>query len=381
MYRRFLNLSQQSQQTPALASLGISNKLGKNSSIPNRQRFAIFLIGTLLTFGISLFFISYKLMLNGSPWTKETPPPTPPPWENITDLVALNIPLFTMGGAIGGTCNQMHTISLGVSKAVEAKGLLIVWGPYKRIFEQLDLEYMKTNYPQLNFVLRDNQPQLGGYDGWAGVACGLRHSYDWIKHGVRPKKEFREQAENGIAELRREAAVTVAVRLRYFEDLCNREGDLTRLSWLQDGRPCHRNNQDYVVDANRICRYRLDQDLVNTLEQEWPELKQAQSFGAFVSTDDQRPNYNLEFFDKNYAKQFRFLSATRSPPSTNMLVDMWAATMADYYVGNPMSSCEPIITQWRGSMKGKEGKVYPTKCFSGFESPQIKLDPAVYGPC
>jgi hypothetical protein len=303
--------------------------------------------------------------------------PTANPSENVRLLLAQNMSILAMGRPVGGTCNQLHYLSHSVKQAVERNATLIVWGQFKKIFlNLLDLEYMHQMYPQFRYLLWDNEPHAEelSLSPWDGIRCGLRYSSEWIQKAVRPHPGLRAQAENLINILRRKSDRVIAIHLRYFDQNCSPAGTLTRLKWTEEGRPCHKRNQSYVLDYDRICRYRLDQILFDSMHREWPELSSIVNFGAYVSTDDEREEYVKEFFDEDHARQFKFSAATRSPPKTNMLVDMWASTLADYYVSNPMSSCEPIIAQWRSQIPVNKGKMYPSACFLGFEDPSEKSE-------
>jgi len=50
---------------------------------------------------------------------------------------------------------------------------------------------------------------------------------------------------------------------------------------------------------------------------------------------------------------------------------MWMAATSDYYLANPLSSCEAVVAQWRAQLWSGDVKQYPTDCYSGFAHEQF----------
>jgi hypothetical protein len=53
---------------------------------------------------------------------------------------------------------------------------------------------------------------------------------------------------------------------------------------------------------------------------------------------------------------------------TNMLVDMWVSTLADYHVGQMYSSCDGIVALWRSELASDgQSRMAPKVCYSRWD--------------
>jgi len=135
----------------------------------------------------------------------------------------------------------------------------------------------------------------------------------------------------------------------------------------------------------------LTPELASTIVTEWPEHDFAGNAAAiYLMTDRERPDIDATFFRASLPAPFAFARHDNA----SVFTDLWAAALADFYVANPISSCEGIVAQWRASLHGGNVRQFPRLCFDPFATPQAADrdlcrhtrvytldDPAGMGPC
>jgi len=135
----------------------------------------------------------------------------------------------------------------------------------------------------------------------------------------------------------------------------------------------------------------LTPELASTIVNEWPEHDFAASTAAiYLMTDRERPDVDATFFRPSLPAPFAFARHDNA----SVFTDLWAAALADFYVANPISSCEGIVAQWRASLHGGKVGQFPRQCYEPYAKPQAADralcrhtsaytldDPAGMGPC
>jgi hypothetical protein len=285
----------------------------------------------------------------------------------MTTTLVMSKQQLTLSGNYGYTCNQLHSLSYALELSKEKNAILVLWGTWTTLVnEHLDVEHLHHHY---DIELQSDMPMNVEVIPSSGAFfIGLRHNLAATRLHLRPRPEYRRRAEE-IIRAHHMIRPIIGIHLRYFLDpggeKC-KDGMLIHPEWIEQGRPCHISVANYPVDPNAVCNTQLDTNLMNRMTTEWPELESPFSF--YVATDGQRPDLVDSFF-RSSLRSVRSILGTE-----NLFVDMWSSVLCDYYVPNLMSSCEPIITQWRSVFwKGYPVRVSPRACFEPFANESLSM--------
>jgi len=58
-----------------------------------------------------------------------------------------------------------------------------------------------------------------------------------------------------------------------------------------------------------------------------------------------------------------------------MLMDSWALALADVHVGNPLSSCDTLVSHWRVALGRDAPSSFPQRCYAGFYDKKTVPEP------
>ncbi|KAH9255101.1 hypothetical protein BASA81_006860 [Batrachochytrium salamandrivorans] len=115
--------------------------------------------------------------------------------------------------------------------------------------------------------------------------------------------------------------------------------------------------------------YSLSSTQVKILKQEWPLLFSKPRVKILLATDKQTPASESEMHQIDFGTVHElqdYDSCLVKIKHHNMLADMWAMSMLDLHMGNPISSCDDIVAHWRQRNGKLIGSSYPTKCYDGY---------------
>jgi hypothetical protein len=288
----------------------------------------------------------------------------PPP------LLAEPKPRITLGIEAGEFCNRLLAVAVGISLAKSSNSTFVLWGGWKtQTVHELDLELLQAYAGDSIALEGDAQPMdamVLHEDAQQEIWCGSKVSLDVIRFGMRPRAEARELAERALFSLRRHAQVnmTMAVHGRNQRNICrkrtNKFPDFCHESSLYD-------NEKRKFD---ICDYRMSKSLASAVTAEWPEHR-LQGLGVFLMTDRERPDMDATYLASGLPSPF----AHAVHENFSMVADLWAAANADYYLANPISSCEGVVAQWRAELHGPDRvRQFPRTCFEPYRRRQAETD-------
>ena len=58
-----------------------------------------------------------------------------------------------------------------------------------------------------------------------------------------------------------------------------------------------------------------------------------------------------------------------------MLMDSCALALADVHVGNPLSSCDTLVSHWRLALGRDAPSSFPQRCYAGFYDKKTVPEP------
>ena len=287
-----------------------------------------------------------------------------------------------LGANFGRQCNQMVIISMGLSIAKRDGFTLTIDKDSFPVLSKLDLELFEETFKGLfifrhkNEPLPENSVESDALDAPPTYWCGLKIKLDSIRKGFRPKKEFREAAEQEVAKMREVIGLNadlMSVHVRIYDGFCDKlVPDVCEWTQGYEFRP-----------VPFGCNQTLTKEYLQWIKADWPDHDWAnRPLSIYLSTDRQS-----EAVDKSFTEGYRSLgiqsvfepnlllkqkTVRNEYHSTGeMLVDMWISVLTDFHVGMPRSSCDKIIAEWRGVVK-EQGKqlqldtVHPRGCFSNY---------------
>jgi hypothetical protein len=278
-------------------------------------------------------------------------------------------PRIILGNETGEFCNRLLAIAVGLSLAKSTNSTLVLWGGWKTtVNDALDVERLVA-FAGDSVALEDAQPAdaiVLHEDAQEQTWCGSKASLTAVRTWMRPHLAARLQAEQALQRLKQSGKVrtTMAVHGRNQRNLCrmrtNKFPDFCHESSAYD-------NENRTYD---ICDYRMSPALARAVSSEWPDANFS-DVGVYLMTDSERPDYDATFLRP--ALPAPFVLALQQ--NVSMIADMWAAANADYYLANPISSCEGVVAQWRAELHGDHRvRQYPRRCFEPYAQPEVASD-------
>jgi len=82
----------------------------------------------------------------------------------------------------------------------------------------------------------------------------------------------------------------------------------------------------------------------------------------YLSTDQQKPAADKDIVNALAKRGI----AVQLGAADDILQDIWASVESDFHFGNPSSSCDGLIAQWRAHAGKPAATMYPAECFSGY---------------
>jgi len=107
-----------------------------------------------------------------------------------------------------------------------------------------------------------------------------------------------------------------------------------------------------------------------------PEFPRDENYVVIFATDKQRPQGDAEL-KKNLPNRTISLAEldanlTKIPGNQLMIIEMWALAQTDYFVAQPLSSCETIIMHWRYALFGISDKMsFPPDCYEIYNQERL----------
>jgi len=311
--------------------------------------------------------------------TLRAPPPSPSPLVKAPSAMAPRA-MPPRRGALnvsaayfinGGMCNRLLELAYIYTYATELNAHIVIHSRLaNRLRADFDIERMQqqTNGAFI-FDFSGRIPPAASFiqsrSDYPPVHCASRLSLDFFASVLRPNRNHASQAERQVAELRaRGAQSVVSVHARGFE----RQGCRGTLNKF--GPVCHArsrmNGGNDTVDV--LCDTALKTVRV-LAAREWPHVRDWSRAGFYVSTDNQESHAAA---DASYFAGRDAPVAAKSTKNTSMVTDMWTSALADFYLAQPTSTCEPIIAQWRlaANPAATRGTMYPKDCFDNFALPE-----------
>jgi hypothetical protein len=299
--------------------------------------------------------------------------------------------LFALTRPCGQTCNNYLSLALGVTQARLHNARFLLWGRWKEIIIQFDVDRLAAMIgDDLQVDDAGESDRVPKASCSETVWCASRLSLDIIRDVLRPPAKDRVLGLAALAKLRESGATTlVSVHGRFIRGNCLTQGQ--RLAYF-----CHEKD---LVDGKlesswdfHYCAYGLSPALANTVRRTWPERDWGrEKLGFFLSSDGFQSK-----IDSTYNSSLPMppgVVEAFKPTGTSMPADMWwvgalacsltalarvcavacrASVFADYYVSTPLSSCEGIIAQWRNVLNNRttSNGVWPTECYKSYKEPQ-----------
>jgi len=299
-------------------------------------------------------------------------------WIRHPDDVTRVVPAATLPeNPGGGFCNQALEFSVAYLRARKLNRVFVLYGATAAAFESLlDMDLL-LSYTNGTLLLTREMPYFARNaiaDSIVRFAhlkniklsnlwCASRVSLDIVRF-MQPNSKLRAQAREIVAGLRKSPSdVVVSVHGRSFMP----EGCYGRLTrW---GPTCHFSST--FAGRDTLCDYSWP--VVSALlKQHWPALARSPP-ALYLSSDGQNASLAQTY---HRAGSVDVLRVKQSPTDLPMPVDMLVSALADVYIANPSSTCEPIIAQWRHEQRpaGTSLNQWPQDCYDGFaRKPQPSL--------
>ena len=121
------------------------------------------------------------------------------------------------------------------------------------------------------------------------------------------------------------------------------------------------------------CNFTLNDVQVEIIKKTWEAPLLAHPFVALLSTDGYDRVGDIAFYASRLPVRIEQLKEYENPACFEdkriqyMLAEMLGMVLTDYHMDNPLSSCAPIVVQWRKTFANKRvGSSYPPICYDGY---------------
>ena len=230
-----------------------------------------------------------------------------------------------------------------------------------------------------------------------------------LNEELRPKKQLLFIVDEIMKEFRSKLKPnekSMAIHRRYMDSVCyiymNRGDDhCPRYIKSQVGTELRRFQEDFTVspyktyflqsdclrkmdEGNRTfferrhnlmiaCNFTLNDVQVEIIKKTWEAPLLARPFVALLSTDGYDRVGDTAFYASRLPVRIEQLKEYENPACFEdkriqyMLAEMLGMVLTDYHMDNPLSSCAPIVVQWRKTFANKSvGSSYPPICYDGY---------------
>lgn len=191
-------------------------------------------------------------------------------------------------------------------------------------------------------------------------SMGFRWLLDRIQYNCHPRADFGKE----IAAL---SKVMNGERKEYFWNATSPENGFYLRKITAQARQEFELAHHLLITSN----YSLSPTQVGILKQEWPLLFSKPRIKILLATDNQTPASESEMRQIDFGtihKLEEYDSCVAKIRHHNMLADMWAMSLLDLHMANPLSSCDDVVVQWRRKGGKPAGSSYPPKCYDGYYS-------------
>lgn len=285
-----------------------------------------------------------------------------------------------IGGGWGRQCNQLLILSTAIELADRDNFVLIADLNDFPVLAKVDVDLLEQTYKD-NLILRKHgNPRLTDFNISEGLVqpttywCGLKMKMDVIRRGIRPRAEYIKEAERSVKEMRQiigPNADLMSVHIRHYDGLCaNLLPDICE----------HRSDYEFRPEPFG-CNQTLTQEYLDWVKSDWPDHNwKGRDLNIYMSTDRQ-----VESIDRSYVEHYKQFGIARvfDPDvphteskrfkneykrSTDMLTDMWIGVLTDFHVAMLRSSCDKIVSEWRGVIRASDriDTVHPRSCLGAY---------------
>lgn len=282
----------------------------------------------------------------------------------------------------GRLCNRLVSIVAALDRAMEENFTVVLDSGFASVTTKIDMNLLNSYYQgRLQFASslthseRESMVDLSPAEFWCGVKTS---ESEGMRRYVRPTQATRQIAERTIAKIRAEnpSGEIVSVHLRKYDGLCDK----------QLPNSCEWKSAYHFHPKPFGCNQTLTPEFWRWFQEDWPhqDWQNKHPVSLYLSTDRQDADVDASY-TKGYTnhpsifkvyepeKHIIKAKATKNEytPPSEMFVDMWVSTLADYFIGMPRSSCDMVVSQWRSAQRAdlKEDRVHPRKCFGNYFQP------------
>ena len=136
---------------------------------------------------------------------------------------------ITLGTVAGENCNRLLAIGVGIALAMQNHSQFVLWGGWRdTVARDLDVEQL-SRFAGAALAIEDDMPRDAEVlhdDAQEQIWCGSKASLSAIRHGMRPKRTYQDEAEQALREMRAKGAQTiVALHGRNQRRICRKRTD------------------------------------------------------------------------------------------------------------------------------------------------------------
>jgi len=119
---------------------------------------------------------------------------------------------ITLGTVAGENCNRLLAIGVGIALAMQNSSQFVLWGGWRDTVERdLDVEQL-ARFAGAALVFEDDMPRNAVVlhdDAQEQIWCGSKASLSAIRHGMRPKRAYQDEAARALSAMRAQGAQTI----------------------------------------------------------------------------------------------------------------------------------------------------------------------------